>query len=111
MLLEVPSVTVDEARDADEALRALAALAPVLVVLDIHMPGKTGFSILPLIKAAPSPPLVIVMTNYPTEHLRRKCLDVGADFFFDKSKQFERVIEVVVALARTRASRPGIDES
>jgi two-component system, NarL family, response regulator DevR len=95
MLREVPGVEPYEAAGADEALEAIRASAPDLVVLDVHMPGMSGIDVLPIIKALPSPPVVVILTSHPTEHHRRISLAQGADFFFDKSRDFARVVELV----------------
>jgi DNA-binding response OmpR family regulator len=102
MLREVPGARLDEASTADEAIEVARASLPDLVVLDVHMPGKSGFDVLPLIKALPSPPLVVMLTSHPTEHHRRLSLAQGADFFFDKSRDFALVLELVTL----RAVRP-----
>ena len=81
------------------ALAMLAARAPDVVVLDIHMPGKSGIAALPMLKRASAAPVVIVLTNDPSEHHRRECLARGAHFFFDKSRHFDRVLDVVADLA------------
>jgi two-component system OmpR family response regulator len=39
--------------------------------------------------------LVVVLTNLSDSQYRRKCLDAGADFFFDKSSEFNKVIQVL----------------
>lgn len=44
-------------------------------------------------------PKLIVMTNYPYVAYHRRCLELGADHFFDKSTQFERVLDVLRAMA------------
>ena len=36
-----------------------------------------------------------MLTNYPYPQYKKKCMDAGADFFFDKSREFEKVIEVL----------------
>jgi len=95
MLREVPGVEPHEAAGADEALEAMRASSPDLVVLDVHMPGMSGIDVLPIIKALPSPPVVVILTSHPTEHHRRLSLAHGADFFFDKSRDFARVVELV----------------
>lgn len=102
MLREVPGVEPQEATGADEALEAIRASAPDVVVLDVHMPGKSGIDVLPMIKALPSPPVVVILTSHPTEHHRRLSLAHGADFFLDKSRDFARVVELVAI----RAVRP-----
>jgi DNA-binding response OmpR family regulator len=95
MLGEVPGVEVHEAEAADEALAAIALHRPHLVVLDVHMPGKSGLDVLPDIKALPHAPMVAVVTSHPTEHHRRLSMTMGADLFLDKSREFGRVLELV----------------
>jgi CheY-like chemotaxis protein len=95
MLREVPGVEPHEASGADEALEAIRVYGPDVVVLDVHMPGMSGIDVLPIIKALPRPPLVVILTSHPTEHHRRLSLAQGADFFFDKSRDFARVLELV----------------
>jgi len=36
-------------------------------------------------------PRVIVLTNYPYPGYRQKCLQAGADFFLDKSAEFDQI--------------------
>jgi len=102
MLREIPGVEPYEAGGAGEALAAMRVFVPDLVVLDVHMPGMSGIDVLPAIKALPSPPVVVILTSDPTEHHRRLSLAHGADFFFDKSRDFARVLELVAI----RAVRP-----
>jgi CheY-like chemotaxis protein len=39
--------------------------------------------------------LVIMLTNYPHAENRKKCMEGGADFFLDKSTEFQKVVSVV----------------
>jgi two-component system, OmpR family, response regulator len=41
---------------------------------------------------------VIVLTQYPNPAYRERCLEMGADYFFDKSTEFDRVMELLVIL-------------
>jgi DNA-binding NarL/FixJ family response regulator len=43
-------------------------------------------------------PIVIVLSNYSSRQYRRKCLQSGARFFFDKSAEFHKVAEVLRSL-------------
>lgn len=95
MLVEVPGVEAHEAADAEEAMQAIGEVRPDLVVLDLHMPGKSGLDILPEIKRLPVAPVVVMLTSDATEHHRRTAVALGADFFLDKSRDFVRVIELV----------------
>jgi two-component system, NarL family, response regulator DevR len=102
MLRELETiVAIHEAGTADEALAEARTRAPNVVILDVNLPGKTGLAILASLLSLPSAPLVIVLTNDPTDHHRRKALAGGARYFFDKSKQFDAVLEVLRAPAPT----------
>jgi DNA-binding NarL/FixJ family response regulator len=52
-----------------------------------------GSKCLGILKNEPVP-LVIILTNYSYPKYWKKCMDLGADFFFDKSAEFEKVTEV-----------------
>lgn len=101
MLREVPGVDAHEATDGTHALAVLAEARPHVVVLDLHMPGRSGLDVLPEMKRSASPPLVVVLTSHPTEQHRRLSLASGADFFFDKAREFGRVVELVRDVARS----------
>ncbi|MEO7094469.1 MAG: response regulator transcription factor [Polyangiales bacterium] len=104
MLREVEAIaTIDEAASADEALTRARMHGPNVVILDINMPGRNGLVVLPALRSLPSAPLVIVLTNDPTDHHRRQSLANGAHFFFDKSKHFDGVLDVLQRRAPTRA--------
>jgi CheY-like chemotaxis protein len=96
LLRDVEGVDPSEASGADQALEHVRREGTDLVILDLHMPGRTGLEILPLLKATPAAPLVVVLTSHPTELHRRQCLALGADYFFDKSRDFARVLDVIV---------------
>jgi DNA-binding NarL/FixJ family response regulator len=58
------------------------------------MNGGRGIEVLKYIKKIEPVTLVIILTNYPYPQYLKKCMDLGADFFFDKSTEFEKVTEV-----------------
>lgn len=92
---EAGCAEVDEAVTADDALAAARGRPPDVVVLDVHLPGKSGVAIVRALKALPSSPTVIVLTNHPTEAHRRQCLLHGADHFLDKATDFARLIDLL----------------
>jgi DNA-binding NarL/FixJ family response regulator len=67
------------------------------VVLDLHLPGTGGLDVLPSLVAGTPPPRVIVLTNHATPAHRATSLARGAAWFFDKSSEFHRVVEVLTA--------------
>lgn len=87
-----------ESGDVPATLEAIATHEPEVIILDIRMPGGSGFDVLEHLQQRQQSPIVIVLTNYATEYNREKCLRLGAKYFFDKSKEFEKVIDVLKTL-------------
>jgi DNA-binding NarL/FixJ family response regulator len=85
-----------------ETERAIRALRPDVVILDLHMPGGHGIDVLDGLRRDGLTPAVIVLTNYDHPQFRRKSLEKGARFFFDKSADFDMVAEALSMLARYR---------
>ena len=82
---------VGQAENVTEAIDAIQRLRPDVVILDIHMPGGSGIDVLETIKQDRAAPIVIILTNYPYPGYRQKCLRAGADFFLDKSTEFDQI--------------------
>jgi DNA-binding NarL/FixJ family response regulator len=105
MISELEGVElVGQAKDAAGALEAVQRLKPDVVILDIRMPGGNGIQALKTIKASETVPVVIMLTAFPYPTYRRKCLEAGADFFFDKTTEFDRAAQVVRELAESTLS-------
>lgn len=64
-----------------------------MVILDIWMPEESGIEVLQNIKLRERVPIVIILTNYSYPQYRKRCLELGADYFFDKSTELDRMIE------------------
>ena len=47
---------------------------------------------------------MIVLTNYAFPQYRAKSLALGADYFFDKAREYHRVREVLDDLAANRST-------
>jgi DNA-binding NarL/FixJ family response regulator len=86
---------VDEVSDAPQAVESIARHKPDIVILDIQMPGGSGIEVLKTIKKNKPSPIVIMFTNYPYPQYRAKCMEAGADFFFDKSLEFDALTETL----------------
>ncbi len=96
LLRAFPDVTVvGEARHAAEARTRLQELRPDLLLLDIHMPGETGFELLASLEAAPH---VIFTTAYDEYALR--AFEVNALDYLLKPVQENRL---AAALDKARA--------
>ena len=86
---------VAEATNVPEAIRLCGEFKPDVVILDIRMPGGTGFDVLKEIKKQRPTTLVIMLTRYSTDVFREEAKKGGAEYFFDKSDEFEKVIDII----------------
>lgn len=101
MLADLKGVEViGQAQNVEEAIASIRLLKPKAVILDIRMPGGSGINVLQAIKLEAPSPVVIILTNYPYLQYRKKCLEAGADFFFDKSTEFNKIPQVFKLLTR-----------
>ena len=96
LLTEVRGVeVVAQAKDATEATNLATELRPDVAILDVRMPNGSGADVVREIKQLRPTPKVIVLTNYPHPENRKKCIERGADYFFDKSTEFKKVVAVL----------------
>jgi DNA-binding NarL/FixJ family response regulator len=99
MISEHPGIEIiGQAKNAQEGINSILKLKPDVVILDIRMPGGNGIEVLENIKKNSSAPTIIILTNYPYPQYRKKCMEAGADYFFDKSTEFNKIIEVIKKL-------------
>jgi DNA-binding NarL/FixJ family response regulator len=108
--------TLDEMSDvsvigfATDEAGALAWLARpdhhavALLIVDIFLAGGSGLGVLRGVAALGLPLQVVVLTNYATPELRRKCLELGAHRVFDKSTEIDALIDWCAVLAGAAAA-------
>ena len=84
----------------------LAQAACDAVVLDLQLRQGNGLGVLKSLRASPAGQsvTVIVLTNFAFPHFRDRSLKLGANYFFDKAREYDRVRDVLEELA-ARASR------
>jgi two-component system OmpR family response regulator len=92
---------VGEADSESQALHLLDSGRWDAVVLDLQLKEGTGLGVLKKLSkgARPVNSKVIVFTNYAFPQYRNRSLSLGADYFFDKSREFNRVRDVLADLA------------
>jgi DNA-binding NarL/FixJ family response regulator len=96
MLSEIEGLEiVGEAGFVRDAIREIKRLNPDIAIIDMKMPDGSGIDILAAIKKDKMVTRVIVFTNYPYLQYRKKCLDAGADFFFYKATELDKLINLL----------------
>lgn len=90
---------VGQAKSGEEALEIVSRLTPDAIILDIRMPGLNGVEVLERLKQSHPNMRIIMITNFPYQQYRERCLAAGADHFFDKSSEFDKIIGVFAGAA------------
>jgi CheY-like chemotaxis protein len=93
---------VGQAADAKQAMRILPTAQPDVMLLDLRLPDGSGLCVLRQLREAGSTCQVMMLTSDPYPHCRERCLAAGADYFFDKTEEFEQVIAELTRLSVNR---------
>ena len=97
----VPVSVVGTAEDEASAVAWLtrAGNEADLVIVDIFLKSGSGMGVLRTLQLLRRGRRVVVLSNYATQDVRRKCLELGADRVFDKSNEIDALIAYCGALA------------
>jgi len=102
MLADVPGVrVVGHAEAANEAISDILAKQPHLVLCDLKLKEGTGFDVLRALRERAPGVACYLLSNFSTEPYRRLAAELGASDFFDKSREFECVRDVIAQRAAT----------
>ena len=108
MLLGVDGIElVAEARDVPAAFDSIHRQVSDLAILNVQMSGGSGLDVLRSLKHNYPSTVVIMVTNYPYQQYRQKCLELGADYFLCKATESELLMEIVENLAKTKHTTNG----
>ena len=101
-----PVRVVGTAADESSAVQWLARPASVvdLVIVDLFLAGGSGLGVLRAVQAMPRAHRLVVLSNYASPDMRRKCLELGAERVFDKSNEIDALI---LYCGRLAAGGPG----
>ena len=78
-----------------EAIQFISEQVPDIILLDINMPGLNGFDVLTWIRNRFIQTTVIMLTNHSSPNYRQKSSGLGADYFFDKTTEFEKLPDLI----------------
>jgi response regulator of citrate/malate metabolism len=78
-----------------EALKSIEENNPDMLLLDIHLPDKSGIDLLQFIVNNHPHIKVIMVSNKASQYYRELCMGIGANHFIDKSKEFEKIPEII----------------
>jgi len=103
--LELEGFGVEEAIDGAEAVRKLASFSPDIVLLDLMLPGKSGFDICRDFRAQKPDMPILMLTARSDEASKVAGLTLGADDYVTKPFSLAELIARIRNLLRRRAMR------
>lgn len=95
-------IVVGFASDSDEAIAKIETEQPDVVILDLRMPGVGGLEVLRKIREDDVRSIVIIFTAYSLQRYRLEAIRLGADHFYSKTDDNERMFDTLMALAQEK---------
>ena len=95
---------VGQAKDAQDAIESILKLQPDLVILDIRLRWGNAMDVVDVIKKKQPSSRIIILTSYPYPIYRKKFLEAGADYFLDKSTEFEKIPQIFEQVVAQRTA-------
>jgi len=84
-----------EAANGDEVMALLLAAQPDVLLLDINMPGRSGFEVLKEVKHIYSQlPVIMVSVQSETQYALR-CLRAGASEYINKNSASDELVPAI----------------
>ena len=95
---------VSETENGVQTLQELNKHNPDLAILDIRMPDKNGLEILKEFRTRNKTTKIIILTNYAYDQYKDRAFENGADYFYSKSEDFEKIAAVVASMLKNQNS-------
>ena len=87
------------ATNINDAINLITEQNPGVVILDIHLkenaPHRSGINLLTILRKHYPNMVIIIFSNLSFQQYRDRCALLGANYFFDKSTDFELVTETL----------------
>ncbi|MBT5382067.1 MAG: response regulator [Phycisphaerae bacterium] len=88
-----------QAADGNEALAMWRDHEPPVVVLDMMLPGRSGFLVLEELRESSSPPIVVMVTANEGKRHEQYAHSLGVHAYLTKPIPLETLIRTIVELA------------
>jgi two-component system, OmpR family, response regulator len=77
-----------------------------LAIVDLFLKQGSGLGVLQACATRRPDQKVVVLSNYATPDIRKRCAQFGVDAVFDKSNEIDALIDFCIAQAATLAGAP-----
>jgi len=98
-----PGAHFTEASNGDEALAQLFGSQPDVLLLDINMPGRSGFEVLKDVKHTYSHLPVIMVSVQAESQYALRCLRAGAAEYVNKNSASEELVPAIKKIMESGA--------
>ncbi|CAB3749283.1 chemotaxis protein CheY [Burkholderia sp. MSh2] len=99
-------VVVGEAEDGQEAWVHIRSSHADVVIVDLRLADGSGLDLIGTLSKAAPRIVTIVLTNHSAPAFREACATAGADYFFDKTVEFDAACHVIESLVHAHAHQP-----
>ena len=103
LLSEVPCIQqLHISEDGLSAIELIKQTIPDVVLLDINLPGTNGIEVLKYIKEFHPFVKVMMVTNHAKDEYKLACLKIGAEYFIDKTTEFENIPALLEEISKQK---------
>jgi DNA-binding NarL/FixJ family response regulator len=78
-----------------------------LAIVDLFLKQGSGLGVLEACRGRASGQRVVVLSNYATTDMRKRCMQLGADAVFDKSNEIDALVDYCIQLAEGATPESG----
>jgi len=75
-----------------------------LAIVDLFLKQGSGLGVLEACRTRRTGQRVVVLSNYATADMRRRCTQLGADAVFDKSNEIDALVEYCIQLSGSNST-------
>lgn len=94
-------VVVGEAEDCMGAWTTIRRCQTDVAIVDLRLADGGGLDLIGRLSRSVPPIVTIVLTNHSAPAFRAACETAGADYFFDKTAEFDAACHVIESLVRS----------
>ena len=84
------------------ALSAVKRSNVDVLILDLHLKQGTGFGVMRALARVPVRPCIVILTNYDLPEYKSAAMALGARYFLDKARDYDRLPDVLKEISDNR---------
>ena len=89
---------IGEAKDGDQALELVEELSPDVLVLDLEMPNRDGFTVARTLQDEQSPVRILVLSAHNNPIYREGMAQLGVSAYLSKNEAPDKLLQALRAL-------------